>query len=59
MKIIIATQNPHKIEEIKEIANLFGYKNFEFLPIDKSLNFDPIEDGESFEENSLSFNMGL
>ena len=53
MKIIIATQNPHKIEEIKEIANLFGYKNFEFLPIDKSLNFDPIEDGESFEENSL------
>lgn len=53
MKIIIATQNPHKVEEIKEIANLYGYNNIEFLPIDKSLNFDPIEDGKTFEENSL------
>ena len=53
MKIIIATQNPHKVEEIKEIAYLFGYNNIEFLPIDKSLNFDPIEDGKTFEENSL------
>lgn len=53
MRIIIATQNPHKVEEIREIANLFGYKNFKFLPIDKSLNFNPIENGETFEDNSL------
>lgn len=53
MKIIIATQNPHKVEEIREIANIFNCKNVEFLPIDKSLNFDPIEDGKTFEENSL------
>ena len=53
MKIIIATQNPHKVEEIREIAKLFGYTNFDFQPIDKNLNFAPIEDGETFEANSL------
>ncbi len=53
MKIIIATQNPHKVEEIKEIAKLYNGEDIEFLPIDKSLNFDPIEDGETFEANSL------
>ena len=30
MKIIIATQNPHKIEEIKEIANLLDTKILNF-----------------------------
>jgi len=53
MKIIIATQNPHKVEEIKEIAKLFGREEIEFLPIDKSLNFNPVENGQTFEENSL------
>ncbi len=53
MKIIIATQNPHKVEEIKEIAKLFHFCGAEFLPMDKNLNFDPVEDGETFEENSF------
>ena len=53
MKIIIATQNPHKVEEIKEIAKLYNISGIEFLPIDKSLNFNPVEDGETFEENSI------
>lgn len=52
MKIIIATQNPHKVEEIKEIAKLFNFTRAEFLPIDDSLNFDPVENGATFEENS-------
>lgn len=52
MKIIIATQNPHKVEEIKEIAKLFNFDKAEFLPIDNSLNFDPVENGATFEENS-------
>lgn len=52
MKIIIATQNPHKVEEIKEIAKLFNFTGAEFLPIDNSLNFDPVENGATFEENS-------
>ena len=53
MKIIIATQNPHKVEEIKEIAKLFNIEGIEFLPIDKTLNFNPIENGKTFEENSI------
>ncbi len=52
MEIIIATQNPHKVEEIKEIAKLFNFTGAEFLPIDNSLNFDPVENGATFEENS-------
>ena len=52
MKIIIATQNPHKVEEIKEIAKLFNFDKAEFLPIDKSLDFNPVENGVTFEENS-------
>ena len=53
MKIIIATQNPHKVEEIREIAKLYNIQGIEFCPIDKSLNFSPVEDGKTFEENSI------
>lgn len=53
MKIIVATGNPHKTEEIKQIAEIYGFSEFEFLPIPKELNFDPIENGKTFEENSL------
>ncbi len=48
MKITFATGNPHKLQEIKEIA---GDTIFEFvLPPE---GFDPIENGTTFEENSL------
>ncbi len=51
MKIVFATSNPHKLKELKEIANSFGAENIEFvLPPD---GFDPVEDGETFEANSL------
>ena len=53
MKIIIATQNPHKVEEIREIARLYGVSGIDFEAIDSSLEFDPAEDGKTFEENSL------
>ena len=53
MKIIIATQNPHKLEEIREIARLFGVSGVDFEAIDSSLDFNPVEDGKTFEENSL------
>ena len=53
MKIIIATQNPHKLEEIREIARLYGVNGIDFEAIDSSLDFDPVEDGKTFEENSL------
>lgn len=48
MKIVFATGNPHKLKEIKEIA---GDTDIEFvLPAE---GFNPIENGKTFEENSL------
>lgn len=48
MQIALGTSNPHKLEEIKEII-----KNspVEFTLVGK--DFDPIEDGADFEENSF------
>ena len=46
-KIVFATGNPHKLEELKQIAGDCG---IEFvLPPE---GFDPIENGKTFEENS-------
>ena len=48
MKIVLASSNPHKVKEINAIVKGLG---LEFvLP---SGDFDPIEDGLTFEENSL------
>ena len=48
IKIVLATGNPHKLQEINEITKGSG---IEFvLP---SGNFDPIENGETFEQNSI------
>lgn len=48
MKIVFATGNPHKLTEINEISKGSG---IEFvLPDD---GFNPIENGSTFEENSL------
>ena len=47
MKIVFATGNPHKLQEVNDIAKGSG---IEFvLPPE---GFDPIEDGTTFEENS-------
>ena len=53
MKIIVATTNPHKVQEIEQIAEIIGIKGIEFTPIPKSLNFDPVENGKTFEENAI------
>ena len=46
-KIVFATGNPHKLEEVNDIAKDSG---IEFvLPAE---GFNPIEDGSTFEENS-------
>lgn len=48
MKIVFATGNPHKLKEIQEIAQ---GTDIEFiLPAE---GFNPIENGATFEENSL------
>lgn len=48
MKIVLATSNEHKVREINAIVENFGIEFI--LPPE---GFDPIEDGETFEENSL------
>ena len=48
MKIVFATSNAHKLKEIQEIAKDTG---IEFILPDDG--FNPIENGETFEENSL------
>lgn len=47
MKIVFATGNPHKLKEIQKIA---GDTGIEFiLPPE---DFNPVENGQTFEENS-------
>lgn len=48
MKIVLASSNEHKVKEINAIVSGLGV---EFILPPKG--FDPIEDGETFEENSL------
>ena len=52
-RIIFATRNAHKLEELREITRIYtGNRDF----IENSLPeppFDPIENGATFEENSL------
>ena len=48
MRIVFATGNPHKLQELKEIA---GNTDIKFiLPPE---GFNPTENGSTFEENSL------
>lgn len=48
MRIVLASSNEHKVKEINAIVSNMGIEFI--LP---PLGFDPIEDGETFEENSL------
>lgn len=51
MKIVLATQNQHKIQEI---LNIWGKVPFEILSLSSFPDFPSVvEDGKSFEENSL------
>lgn len=51
MKIVFATSNPHKLKELKEIVSANGIKDIEFVMPPEG--FDPVENGVTFEENSL------
>lgn len=48
LKIVLATSNSHKVEEINAITENFGV---EFVMPPKG--FDPEENGQTFEENAL------
>lgn len=52
MKIVLASSNPHKVKEINAIVQS-TYKDLDVEFILPPEGFDPIEDGETFEENSL------
>lgn len=47
-KIVLATSNPHKVEEINAITKSLGVEFV--LPPE---GFNPVENGETFEENAL------
>lgn len=48
MQIVLATSNPHKVEEINAISKGFGIEFI--LP---PLGFDPVENADTFEGNAL------
>lgn len=50
MKIVLASSNEHKVKEINAIVK---QKNINIEFILPPAGFDPIEDGKTFEENSL------
>ena len=51
IKVIVATKNQGKIREIKSI---FNFENWEILTMkEEGLDPDIVEDGKTFEENSL------
>ncbi|MCH5171724.1 MAG: RdgB/HAM1 family non-canonical purine NTP pyrophosphatase [Erysipelotrichales bacterium] len=52
LKIIISSNNSHKIKEYKEIFS--AYPNIRILSLkDANINIDPEENGTTFKENSL------
>jgi len=54
MKIFLATNNKHKIREIKETVSKILNKNIDFVyPELLNINLDPDETGNTFEENSF------
>lgn len=48
MKIVLATSNPHKVEEINDIT-----KDLDLEFVMPPENFNPVEDGKTFQENAL------
>ena len=51
MKIVLASQNPGKIKEFKEILSRFGFEVLSLKDID--FHDEIIEDGTTFEENAV------
>lgn len=50
-EIMIATSNPHKINEFKMMLKPLGYQVRSLLDLEEDINI--IEDGTTFEENAL------
>ncbi len=50
-KLVLATSNPHKLEEINAILDTSKFGNISFILAPKE--FNPDENGKTFEENSF------
>ena len=50
MKIVLASKNKHKVQEINDIVNCMNLDLEFVLPPD---DFNPVENGKTFEENSF------
>jgi XTP/dITP diphosphohydrolase len=50
-KIILASNNAHKIKEIKEILSDYNFEVISLL--EAGINVEIVEDGETFEENAF------
>lgn len=50
IKIALGTSNPHKLEEINDMLKEIQPQGIEFVLVKG--NFDPVENGKTFEENS-------
>ena len=51
MKVVLASRNPHKLAEIKQITDKFGFELV--LQSELGIDMDVEETGTTFEENSL------
>ena len=51
MKVVLASKNPHKLVEIKQITDKFGFELV--LQSELGVDIDVEETGTTFEENSL------
>ena len=51
MKVVLASKNPHKLVEIRQITNKFGFDLV--LQSELGIDLDVEETGTTFEENSL------
>ena len=50
LKIALGTSNPHKLEEINDMLKEIHPDSIQFVLVQG--NFNPVENGTSFEENS-------
>ena len=51
-KLFVATNNKHKLEEMKDIFNSLNYNVELVCPKDFNDTTEPLEDGLSFKENA-------
>ncbi len=52
IKVVLASQNKHKLEEIDQITREFGFQLISRDEAGIPKDFDVVEDGDTFEENS-------